>query len=79
MSPARSSDPSRCAQQGTRDAEQSSLQLAEPVAAGEQLAQDQRRPALGEHLGAQRDGAELAIPSHARSLGRSHRPVMFIP
>jgi FAD binding domain len=66
-------------QQGPRDAGQPPLQLAEPVAAGEQLAQDQRRPALGEHLGPERHRAELAIPSHARSLGRSHRPVKFIP
>jgi hypothetical protein len=62
-----------------RDAGQPSLQLAEPVAAGEQLAQDQRRPALGEHLGPQRDRAELAVSSHARSLSRPHQPVKFIP
>jgi len=48
-------------QQCTRDAGQPSLQLAEPVAPGEQLAQDQRCPALGEHLGPQRDRAELVI------------------
>jgi len=65
-------------QEGTRDAGQPSLQLAEPMAPGQQLAQDQRCPALGEHLGAQRDRAELAIAPHARSLGRSPRPVKFI-
>ena len=65
-------------QEGTRDAGQPSLQLAEPMAPGQQLAQDQRRPALGEHLGAERDRAELAIASHVRSLGHSHRPVKFI-
>ena len=65
-------------QEGARDVGQPPLQLAEPVAPGKQLAQDQRRPALGKHLGAQRHRAELAIASHVRSLGRSHRPVKFI-
>jgi hypothetical protein len=62
-------------EQGAGDAGQP----AEPVAPGEQLAQDQRGPALGEHLGPQRDRAELAIASHPWSLGRPHRPVKFIP
>jgi hypothetical protein len=55
------------------------LQLTEPGAPGQQLPQDQRRPPLGEHLGPQRHRAELAIPSHAWSLGRLYRPVKFIP
>src|SRR5205814_6616706 len=43
---------------------QAALQLAEAVATQHELTQDQRRPAAGEHLGAQRHRAELAVPLH---------------
>jgi hypothetical protein len=36
-------------------------------------------PALGEHPGSERDRAERAVTSHARSLLGSQHPVEFIP
>ena len=40
------------------------LDVAEPSPAHEQLAQDERRPAFGEDLGAERDGTELSVVAH---------------
>jgi hypothetical protein len=41
------------------------------VAAEEQLAQNERRPALGEDLSTERDRAELTVALHASSLTRA--------
>jgi hypothetical protein len=49
------------------DARQAVLQLAEPVASEQELAEYQRRPTLGEDLGTQRDRAELPISLHGTS------------
>src|SRR5262249_53651796 len=52
------------AQQGAGDQRHAALDLAKPARAREQLAKDQRRPALGEDLGSDRDGTELTIAFH---------------
>jgi hypothetical protein len=41
------------------------------MAPAQQLTQNQRRPALGKHLGRQRHGTELTVSAHAPSLARS--------
>src|SRR5215468_1057640 len=47
--------------------------VVEPVAAGQELAQDDGRPALRKYLRCHRDRAELAIAPHARMLGAARR------
>src|SRR5439155_9398847 len=50
----------------------SALDVVESAAAGErQLADHERRPALGEHLGSLCDRAELAVVGHGRSISTS--------
>jgi hypothetical protein len=46
-----------------------SLDVAESSAAHEQLAQDQRRPSLGEDLGAECDRAKLTVSRHGSNVG----------
>jgi hypothetical protein len=48
-------------QQGPGDPRQPSMQVVEAMAAGEQLAEDERCPSLGEDLRAERDRAELSV------------------
>ena len=48
------------------DARQATGDVVEPRAAEDQLAQDQRRPAIGHDLGAHRDGTELSVARHGR-------------
>ena len=52
-------------QHAARDAGRAREEVAEPVAADHEVAQDDRRPALGEDLGTQRDRAVLAVALHA--------------
>src|SRR5439155_1835029 len=54
-------------QQIARDPRKSDLKLAEPMAAVEELAQDERRPALSENLRSTRHRAELAVFRHPHS------------
>ena len=51
-------------EQGSRDQRHALPDLVEPPRAGQQLSQDQRRPALGEGLARHRDRAELSIALH---------------
>jgi hypothetical protein len=55
-------------QQVARDAWKAVPQLAEAAAALEQLAQNERRPALREDLGPKRDWTKLTVARHATSL-----------
>ena len=62
-------------QHAARQTRRAGQDLAEPLAADHQVAQDDRRPALGEHLRTQRDRAELAVSLHSpeRSSGGAGR------
>jgi len=50
-------------QQRARDARQPAIEIVEVPNAREQLANDQRRPAIGEDLGGARDGASTLRPA----------------
>src|SRR6266508_1776559 len=72
MIPARSSWRKTLAEQRGRHQGDSSLDVVEAAAAGErQLAEHERRPALGEHLSRLSDCAELTVAPHGRSLPMS--------
>ena len=60
-------------QQRARDAGQAAGDVVEPGVAEHQLADDQRRPAVGEHLAGQGDRAEVCR-SRARAHRRTPRP-----
>ena len=63
-------EPQALHEQRARDARQAVLQVVEPVAAEQQLAQDQQRPAFGEDLRRLRHRAELAVLGHGPTLRR---------
>src|SRR5207302_10423708 len=65
-------------QEVARDPRKSDLKLAETLAAVQQLAQDERRPALGEDLRATRDRAELAVVRHVHKSTPHSPPRKFI-
>jgi hypothetical protein len=48
-------------EQGAGDAGQTALDVVEARASEDQLAQDQGRPPIGEHLAGERHGAVLAV------------------
>jgi len=54
------------------------LDVVEPVAAAEQLAHDERRPQLAQHLRAARHRAELAVIDHAGSLDGPRRQLQIL-
>ena len=58
-------------EQRRRHARHAAADVVEAGAAAEQLAHDERRPALAEDLGAARDGAELAVVDHGPEPMRS--------
>ena len=58
-----------------RNARDALTDLVEPPCAGQQLSQDQGRPAFGEGLAGHGDGAELSVGRHSGpTLGVSRRP-----
>src|SRR6267142_2109041 len=61
-------------EQRAGDQRHAAADLVEPVGAREELAQDQRSPALGEDLGRDGDRAELAIAFHGLTLGSRRGP-----
>ena len=62
-------------EQRPRDARDALTDLVEPPCAGQQLSQDQGRPALGEGLARHGDGAELSVSRHSGpTLGVARRP-----
>ena len=61
--------------QGRRHARYSASNVVEVRAAAQQLADDQRRPALAENFGTTSDGTELPITEHVRTLLRLRRSV----
>jgi FAD/FMN-containing dehydrogenase len=52
------------------DPRQTAPQLVEVSRSAEELADDERRPALGEDLGAPRDGTELPVSSHEQRIAQ---------
>lgn len=56
-----------------RDSRDAAVEIGEATFADQQLAQDKRRPTLGEDLGAKRNGTELPIAGHDSNV-RSPRP-----
>ena len=64
--PARSRRAQPLGQDAAREARRALEEVAEPLGPDHQVAHDDRRPPLGEHLGPERDRAVLAVSVHAR-------------
>jgi hypothetical protein len=55
-------------QQAARDAGRTALDVGERLASHQNVADDDRRPTLGEDLGAASNGAVLAVGAHSASV-----------
>ena len=67
----------RMGEQILRDPGNAAVEIAEAPWPVQQLAEDERRPALGEDLGTQGNGAELSIAGHVPKLDSSRAPGKF--
>ena len=64
-------------QQAARHQRDAALQVVEAMASAQQLADDEGRPPLGQHLARLGHGTELAVAAHASTVGTDGKAVKF--